>query len=248
MEVTPINYRIEYACICSLGRMRRNNEDNFYCDGHIREDIYSNDETELCGAVTADEKRLFAVFDGMGGEACGEVAAYIAASNLEQCSRECTADAPGELAAMLDLKVREETEKRSLVLMGSTAAVLQISGCEFRAVNTGDSRIYRLGENGLEQISKDHIMPVHRANAITEFLGMPEGKILCPYTTHGATKIGELFLLCSDGVTDMLSDSEIEGMLSSDVPVSGICRSIVDLALDRGGTDNITAVVLKIAG
>jgi len=240
---------IEYACICSVGCVRRNNEDNFYCDGQFREEMYSNDEVSLEGTVSSDTNELFAVFDGMGGEACGEVASFVAASHAELFARdrESYEEYLYELAEHLNEKVTEETEARSLVLMGTTAAMLQICGDDIYILNAGDSRIYKLSAHTLKQISQDHIAPAYGGKAITKFLGLPEGSSLSPYIARGKYKAGDVFLLCSDGVTDMLSDEEIGCILDDRRPVEDLCRSLVDAALQKGGVDNTTAIVLRIA-
>ena len=146
---------IEYACVCAVGRVRRNNEDNFYCDGHLREDVNSNDEVTLSGTVCSDTNELFAVFDGMGGEACGEIASFVAASHAELFvrDRDQYEEYLYELAEYLNEKVLEETAARSLVLMGTTAAMLQVCGDDIYILNAGDSRVYRLSHHELCQIS-----------------------------------------------------------------------------------------------
>lgn len=239
---------IDYACVCSVGRLRRNNEDNFYCDGHLREDIYSNDDVALSGTVASDTNELFAVFDGMGGEACGEVASFIAASHAELFARDRDQYEVYlyELAEYLNDKVLEETEARSLVLMGTTAAMLQISGDDIYILNAGDSRIYKLASRELRQISQDHTAPAYGGKAITKFLGLPEGHSLSPYIAMGKYRAGDVFLLCSDGVTDMLSDDEIRLILYDRRPVADLCRALVDAALEKGGVDNTTAIVLRV--
>lgn len=239
---------IDYACVCALGKVRRNNEDNFCCDSRIREDIYSVEDVAFSGTVASDTNELFAVFDGMGGEACGEVAAFVAASHSELFTRD-RADYEEylyELAEYINEKVREETEARSLVMMGTTAAMVQISKSDIYVLNVGDSRIYKLSAHALRQVSQDHIAPAYGGKAITKFIGMPEGNALAPYIAMGKYKPGDVFLLCTDGVTDMLSDAEIEQILDDKAPVDELCRTLTDAALARGGVDNTTAIVLRI--
>ena len=238
---------IEYACLSNIGRLRRNNEDNFYCGGHIREDVNSVEESAFSGEVPCDTNELFAVFDGMGGEACGEVASYIAASQSA-----AFAENRGsyevylyELAELLNEKIREETAERSLVLMGTTAAMLQASGDDIFILNAGDSRIYKLSSHELRQISEEHVVPQGGGKAITKFLGLPEGHSLRPYIAAGKYIPGDVFLLCSDGVTDMLADEEIKAIIDDKRPLSQSVRTLVDAALARGGVDNTTALLLR---
>lgn len=248
--MSPIKkYNIEYACVCSVGKLRRNNEDNFYCDGHIREDIYANDDVAFSGVVSSDTNELFAVFDGMGGEACGEVASFVAASHarLFVHDRAQYEEYLYELSEHLNEKVREETEARSLVLMGTTAAMIQFSKEDVYVLNAGDSRIYKLSKHELSRISEDHIAPGYGGKAIVKFLGMPEGNTLKPYIAMGKYKAGDGFLLCSDGVTDMLTDDEICRIIDdSKRPLSELARDLVDAALGKGGIDNTTALLVRI--
>ena len=231
-----------------MGKIRRNNEDNFYCDGRIREDIYSEEDVAFSGTVASDTNELFAVFDGMGGEACGEVASFVAASHSELFARDRAEyeEYLYELAEHINEKVREETEARSLVMMGTTAAMVQISNGDIYVLNAGDSRVYKLSSHSLRQISQDHTARAYGGKAITKFIGMPQGNVLAPYIAMGKYKTGDVYLLCTDGVTDMLSDGEIEQILDRKAPVSELCRALVDAALDRGGVDNTTAIVLRV--
>ena len=241
-------HTVEYACICALGNVRRNNEDNFYCDGQIRREIDSNDEVVLSGAVGSDTNELFAVFDGMGGEACGEVASFVAASHSELFARDRGEyeEYLYELAEMLNEKVLEETLARSLVMMGTTAAMIQLAQDDVYVLNAGDSRIYKLASHELRRISRDHTVPAYGGKALTKFLGMPEDHALAPYIASGKYKAGELYMLCTDGVTDMLSDSELQDILDTKRSAAELCRSVVDAALAKGGVDNTTAIILKL--
>ncbi len=241
-------YEIEYAVICNVGKVRRNNEDNFYCDGVIRENVNSNDEKVLSGTVYSDTNELFAVFDGMGGEACGEVASFVAASHaaLFAQDRAQYEEYLYELSEMLNEKVREETEARSLVLMGTTAAMVQFSGEDIYVLNAGDSRIYRLTKHELKQLSVDHIALDYGGKAITKFLGYPGDDKLRPYIAMGQYKAGDIYLLCSDGVTDMLGDEDIRSIIDNKRPLTESCRALVDAALENGGVDNTTAILLRV--
>ena len=238
---------VEYALVCSVGKLRRNNEDNFYCDGHIREDIDSTADAEFSGTVDTQTNELFAVFDGMGGEACGEVASYVAAENSRIFARrrEAYDEYLCELAELLNEKVIEETQERSLVLMGTTAAMLQIAAQNIYILNAGDSRIYKLSGHELRQISQEHIVVGYGGKAITKFLGMPEGHPLEPYIAKGKYQAGDVFLLCSDGVTDMLTDDEIRLIIDDRSDLSVLARALVNAALEKGGVDNTTALLLR---
>lgn len=240
-------FKTEYACVSSVGRLRKNNEDNFYCDGHIRSDVDSVEDVEFSGTVDVRTNELFAVFDGMGGEACGEIASLVAAREAARFveDRMDYDEYLYELADRLNEKVREEADARSLAIMGTTAAMLQIAGGNIYILNAGDSRIYKLSRHELRQISEEHIIATGGGKAITKFLGMPEGHSLRPYIAMGRYRAGDMFLLCSDGVTDMLGDDEIRSIIDDRRGVSVLARELVDRALEKGGVDNTTAILLR---
>lgn len=242
------HYEIEYAVYCTVGKIRRNNEDNFYCDGKIREDVNSNQDVAFSGKVSSDTNEMFAVFDGMGGEACGEVASFVAASHAQLFARDRGEyeEYLYELGELLNEKVREETEARSLVLMGTTAALVQFCDTDIYVLNAGDSRVYRLLKHELKQLSVDHIAPGYGGKAITKFLGMPSDDKLRPYIAAGEYKAGDVYLLCTDGVTDMLTDAEILDIIDNKRPLGDTCRALIGAAMANGGVDNATAILLRV--
>ena len=240
--------KVEYAVVCSMGKIRKNNEDNFYCAGHIRDDVNSVLDVAFSGRVDADANELFAVFDGMGGEACGEIASYVAAAEslVFTRSKDAYQGYLKPLAARINSMICQETEARSLVLMGTTAAMLQVQGEDIYILNSGDSRIYRLSGHELEQLSTEHVALSGSSKAITQFMGMPEGYEATPYAARGKFKRGDMYLLCSDGVTDMLTDEEICRIIDDRMDLDVLARALTDAALDRGGMDNITALLLRL--
>lgn len=243
------SYHIEYAVISSTGKIRKNNEDNFYADNHIRDDINSVEEVFFKGEVSAENNECFAVFDGMGGEALGEVASFVAASHTQDflTDKDHFDEYIYELSEILNRKVIDETQARSLVLMGTTAAMVQFHKDAVYLLNAGDSRIYRLSRHELSMLSTDHIARSWAGKAITKFLGLPEeAGALSPYLAEAKYHAGDIYLICSDGVSDMLSDEEIEQILDRKKSPDALCRELVDAALDKGGVDNTTAIVCKV--
>ena len=242
--------QVEYAVVSSTGKIRRNNEDNFYCGGHIREDVDDTADVLFSGRTDADANELFAVFDGMGGEACGEVASYVAAERALQFTRakDAYTEYLQELTMQINEKICQETEDRSLVIMGTTAAMLQVSSEDIYVLNSGDSRIYKMTRHELRQISQDHVVATGGGKAITQFLGMPVGYVPRPFIARGKYRSGDLFLLCSDGVTDMLTDDEICRIIDDEkMELDVLARALVDAALDKGGVDNTTALLVRFS-
>lgn len=243
-------YVIDYACGCTMGKVRRNNEDNFYCAGEIRTNPDSVDEIFLNGCVTSKDNETLAVFDGMGGEACGEIASYLAAATTQQFLKDKAHydDYLYELSFMLNDRVVAETKSRSVVLMGSTAAMVQFNRKEIYILNSGDSRIYKLTNGELTLLSKDQVAKGYGNNApLTNFLGVPPQKReFAPYIARGEYKNEDVFLICTDGVYDMIDENTLVSMLCSDIPLAEIVKNIIELSKENGGVDNATAVVCKI--
>ncbi len=247
------NYTIEYGCACTMGVVRKNNEDNFYCDGIIRLDPDSTEDIAFKGKVKSKDNTLFAVFDGMGGEACGEVASFIAASNCQSfCeSKDEYDEYIYELSELLNNRILEETDARMLVLMGTTAAMIQFYKEEIYILNAGDSPIFRLSHNKLSKISKDHVASGYSGKApLTKFLGTPQSGGLNPYIARGPYKAGDVYILCTDGITDMIEEEKLEetvcDLLYEKKSLEEIAESLVNLAKANGGTDNATIVLCKI--
>lgn len=243
-------YNIDYAVCCSVGKVRKNNEDNFYTAGEIRTDVMSNEDAEFFGNVSSSDNELFAVFDGMGGEACGEVASFIAASYCKDfCKdKEQYEEYLYELCDILNRKVCEETENRSLVMMGTTAAMVQFGKNAVYVLNVGDSRIYKVSRKKMNMISQDHVAYGYRGKApLTKFLGLDsKDEKLKPYIAMGKYKAGDTYLICTDGITDMLSEDEILSILNSENDAKQTARDLVNKALEVGGIDNATAIVLQV--
>ena len=244
------NVKIEYGCCCNIGKIRRNNEDNFYCAGVFRSDPDSNEEVVTSGVVSSLDNELFAVFDGMGGEACGEVASFIAA---QQSAFFCEDKGEYEeylyeLCEILNDRILEETKARSLVLMGTTCAMIQFFKDEIYIANAGDSRIYRYSKNKLEQITQDHVAHGYGAKApLTKFLGTPDKNGISPYIARGAYKVNDIFMLCTDGVYDMLSEDILKEIVDVKRSMEDVAKDIVHAAVERGGVDNATVVLCKIS-
>ncbi len=242
-------YKVKFGCGCNIGKVRRNNEDNFYCCGDFRLDPDSKDEVILSGEVKSTDNELFAVFDGMGGEACGEIASFVAASNCKTfCeNKDHYQEYLYELSEVLNERILEETKARSLVLMGATAAMVQFYKEEIYILNAGDSRIYKVQKNQINQISQDHVAHGYGKKApLTKFLGIPDKNGLSPYIARGVYKANDVFILCTDGVYDMVSEDRLKELACADKALDVIAKSIIDEALEGGGVDNATVIVCKI--
>lgn len=257
-----MSFRISAAARTHVGRIRTNNEDNFYLQKHIRRDV--NQGSAFCGGTWKDRSFLAAVADGMGGEDSGEIASLLAVQALSPCRFE---EMEGTARASIDRaneKICEEIEKNSGRRMGSTLAALYIDGGQARCCNIGDSRAYLLREGKLLQLSVDHnkakrmvelgaLTPEQAArhpsrHELTQHLGIFQEEMLIQPAFSAPVRLqaGDMFLLCSDGLTDMVSEADISARLVFGGAPEEQAESLVQQALAGGGRDNVTVIVIQV--
>jgi serine/threonine protein phosphatase PrpC len=245
--------RIEYDAWSSAG-LRPNNEDS-YC--------------------TRPELGLYAVADGMGGYEGGELASALTVEALAVFFEENALDAectwPFALLRTLSLGenlVRVACKAAHAAVtarkvgrfaqMGSTVATLFLRDGSAYLGHVGDSRVYRLREGQLEGLTRDHSLHAEllaagsqdlpdRAscgfgNVITRALGMPGSE---PDLRQEPLLPGDLFLLCTDGVTERLGDPELAELLRA-LPAERPAAALCEEALRRGSRDNVTAVLVRV--
>lgn len=243
-------YRVEYFCVSHTGKCRKNNQDNFYCNGEYL--YFRNDGLRkiLHGEKTIKDVALFGVFDGMGGEECGEMASYLAAENIAGFDFG-KKDPENELIAYCraaNADICRYTKEQRLTSMGTTAAILLLDKKKISLCNIGDSKIFQLSRRKLQQISYDHVSKVMVGNKppLTQNLGIPEeDMVISPYTSSGNYRDGDVYLICSDGLTDMLDTQEIKNILEQQ-DRKAAARALLQQALDNGGKDNVSFIVLYI--
>jgi protein phosphatase len=232
---------VEQAGKTDVGRQREANEDTFVID-----------------------VPLFAVADGMGGAQAGEIASQMAKEVLE--SRDEDAGTPEErLIRMIRLANRRIYEKarddEGRHGMGTTATAAILEGRAVTVGHVGDSRAYRLRDGSLEQLTHDHslvselvrsgqLTPEAAENhpqrsIITRALG-PEADVEVDAHSHAA-RDGDVYLLCSDGLTGMVSDREISTHLRNARSLEEAAETLVRAANQNGGKDNITVVLFRVA-
>ena len=241
--------KIAYACICHVGSIRKINQDNYLCEGMYRSNEEDTKIYPLTGEVSLKKCSVFGVFDGLGGEQCGEVSSYLAAKRAAQTEWD------GNLKTMLyDFCIAANEEicnfarEEQLQSTGTTVAMLAFQGNWVYVCNLGDSRIFQITEQAIEQISKDHVAPCAHGQKppLSQCLGIPKEEfVIEPYIIRFRYKVGERYLICSDGVTDMVSESELQALAVGN-NTKAASQRILEQALDRGGRDNTTLILLEI--
>jgi protein phosphatase len=208
------------------------------------------------------ERGLWAVADGMGGHALGEFASRLAIRSLvdlpESQSLDQYVDAAQARLQAANRRLRDEAARRDVWVIGTTIVALLALGRQCACLWAGDSRIYLHRAGQLRLLTRDHSQleaarsrrgrnaddTLHRppANVITRALGASDSLEIDRTTVDVID--GDVFLLCSDGLSNEVSEMAIEQAL-----LPGNCRqasqTLLDLALERGGHDNITAVVVR---
>ena len=248
-----------YAC-SQKGNFRENNEVNLYLDGEYLS-INHNDKVMSCKKKINDDLFIAGVFDGLGGEEKGEEASYKAASALSKYNNDTDIK---DFFKFANNEVCGIEKSDSSKQIGSTAVILFFRKSGFFVANIGDSRIYHIRGNNVTMLSKDHTMietmiasgVITREdaakspykNCLTQCLGMSENEILIdPYISDTyEAEIGDAFVICSDGLTGVMSDAEILSFLSENEKNDNIAEQFVNAAYERGAKDNTTVIVIYV--
>lgn len=224
-----------------VGKVRKNNED----------------------ALLVTEPNIFVAADGMGGAAAGEVASKLLVDTVKNFLSEISEPLDEKVLSKSILKasaaiMRETYKNPDLRGMGTTATILHIYNGQAYFAHVGDSRLYRLKNSFLEQITLDHsyvetlvrngeLTPEQaRVHPMKNILTQAVGATSDLEVETGNFKIegGEIFLLCTDGLTNMVEDAVIKKILAES---QSPANDLIQAALDNGGHDNITAVVVCVA-
>ena len=244
-----MRYSILYSCISHTGRIRRINQDNFICGGRYMKPDDGDIRFPLCGMESSKSASVFGIFDGMGGEERGEVASYIAAKDAAVLEiGKDTVAALSRFCQRANADICDYANENEISSMGTTAAMLAFTGSGITLCNIGDSRIFRFCDGVLEQISRDHVAVAAFGvkPPLSQNLGIPPTELIIePYLAQGVYNDGDIYLICSDGLTDMVTTEEIAGILTSK-PVEEACTGLLEKALSHGGRDNITIILCRV--
>jgi protein phosphatase len=252
--------KIRYAAKTDVGMKRTHNEDYF---------------------SLIEDEQLFLVADGMGGHASGEVASKMAAETIGEFYQRTREDEDATWPYKMDrslsyienrlvcgIKLANlrifETSNRDLRYkgMGTTIVSCLVSGDKIYVGHVGDSRVYRVRENGIQQLTRDHSLledykeakpdmteeeerNFPHKNVITRALGMRE-TVQVDVLAHDIQD-KDVFLLCSDGLSGMIEDEKIMEVVKGAADLELAVSSLVEAANEAGGTDNVTVLALQCA-
>ena len=227
--------RFRVGARTDVGRVRSGNEDSFMV-----------------------EEPLFAVADGMGGHQGGEVASNLALETLAPVA--AGGDLPETVRKANREVFRKASEDPNLSGMGTTLTAILADGDEFRVAHIGDSRLYLLRDGELQRLTTDHTVverlvtegrltaeeaEMHPQRSIlTKALGVDEE--IEPDDDRVSVRPGDRLLLCSDGLTGMVGEPDIQSLLASNTEPQAAADALVEAANQAGGQDNITSVVIDV--
>ena len=243
--------QIRVGARTDVGIVRQGNEDNYFAEADV-------------------QRGVFVVADGMGGHAAGEVASEMAVQIISRTLLPLTCMKDKHARDLMQQSLKDanraiyermlnETDKQG---MGTTASVLVLCDHGYLIGQIGDSRIYLLRDGALTQITKDHSYVQEQVDA---GLLTPEQARYHPYSNvitrcvgasddveadiyEGDIRAGDVFLLASDGLTGMVDDRRLQQLLLARSGPGRIVDALIAEANNRGGLDNITAIVIQIDG
>ncbi len=234
-------FRIHAVGLTDVGREREVNEDSMYVDPKLD---------------------FFLVCDGMGGHTGGQLASQMAvrtivegASTPGDENREPLVHSLESANAAVFAHAQANPECQG---MGTTAVAMRVDGDRVQVAHVGDSRLYRLRGPSLQQLTRDHSLSNLYAdkpelegrlgpatsNVIVRAIGL-EPEVAVEHRTV-ALEEDDLFLLCCDGLNDLVDDASIGEILISNQPLSAMATALVDLANANGGSDNITVILVSV--
>lgn len=243
-----------YYAQTDQGLIRQNNEDSFLFD-------------ESCGVAV--------LADGMGGYNAGEVASSMATTSIAAAlthwlSNRELSNHPDDLCRLLAVSVDQANQAIRQAAannldckgMGTTVVAGVFQGDRLFLTHVGDSRCYRLRDGTLAQITKDHSMlqeqvdaglitRAHAAHApgrnlLTRALGV-DSRLPLEVKIHPVA-VGDLYLMCSDGLTDMVDDDSIASLMSQATDLATRASALIHLANAKGGRDNVTVMLIHAKG
>jgi len=228
----------------------------------------ANNEDAVCARP---DLGLFVVADGMGGYEGGEIASALAVDAICELVRRTAGDTDvtwpykidprrsiGENELLVATRLANDRiaarREGELEQMGSTVVAVRLAGDRVVIAHVGDSRVYRLRAGQLVQLTIDHSLLAQLVasgmtpaadfpwrHVVTRALGTPTGE---PDVSCEAVHAGDVFLLCSDGLSEVLTEAEIAELLAR--PAELACRQLVDAAYAAGSRDNISSIVVRV--
>jgi serine/threonine protein phosphatase PrpC len=270
--VDPNAINVSVFAMSDVGRVRKNNEDNFVvCD-------LTTGETGLTPSLLSHKLgprgSLFMVADGMGGEASGEVASQICTVTVPKRLHDNLKSLGAVSETNFVLLIREAIEFANQIIfqkalgdhayrgMGTTTTAAALFGPYLFVGQVGDSRAYLIRNQGVTQLTRDQTflnylkeigaeLPLDlekdsRKSILTQAVGSSE--TLDVKVTYTKVRQGDRVLLCSDGMYNMVPQADMLASVNGGASLPDTCKALIDKANANGGTDNITVILTEFSG
>jgi len=258
-EISNDNLKIRVCAKTDKGLIRYNNEDNY---------VYITNDDKSTGLNISERGMLFAIADGMGGHAAGEVASRIACDSILTYYNFKKFKSSNIISILKNIFIKTNLDiinksiyHSELSGMGTTLSVLVLINKTALIAHIGDTRIYVIRNDDIQLLTKDHtevqtildmgyITPeeaaVHSSrNVLTQAIGVDHN--LDVFSNTFEIECGDIFILTTDGLHDLITDEKIKKtILKNENNIKNACDTLVELAIDEGGKDNITVIILKI--
>ena len=242
-----MSWNIEFSGLSDIGLVRSKNEDVW---------------------AKVPGREFYILADGMGGHNAGDVAAKDTVSLLCNRFKDYSCDVLEDFVddlissiVAVNNKIHDKGHSdSSLYAMGTTVCCLGFCVEKVVCAHLGDSRIYRMRKGRLEHLTRDHsllndlidsgkigddeIENFKRKHVLSKALGLKRFEV--PDVDYDDCKEGDMYLMCSDGLSDYVSWSKIQKLLKKGENLDVLCRELVDAAKNSGGDDNITVVLLRV--
>nr|WP_295246869.1 PP2C family serine/threonine-protein phosphatase [Ruminococcus sp.] len=249
------------SCVSYIGAGRANNEDNFYFNKKRLAEKNNGMTAPISQQTGLKNPVGFAVFDGIGGASYGEKASYSAAEifaeNMDRLNdliipeREFLV----EICNQANEKIVSLAHNKQISQTGTTLVSFLFSENGVFTCNVGDSKAFLIRKNKIMQVSKDHTdkdfldsIGINKKPSLLQYIGISdkEGE-LDPFISKGQVMKGDVFILCSDGVTDVISANDLYNTIKENSDVSSGVNAILDMIKQRCGQDNATIIVIKVS-
>ena len=247
----------EYAAISDIGPKANINDDRILVNGKIL-------DSGLINGKIIEPYTILAVADGVGGLQRGYEAAEMTLHTIADLNKPGLGrqDIRNAVECANKSVIQKQVEMNNPNALRTTLAAVYISESDCYVVNAGDSRVYRLRDGELVQLSKDHSVVQNmidtgelnidesyshpKRNVITKCLG-DESRVNARIVDYSDDiQINDLFVICSDGISDCLRDYEIANIVADlRISLQDACRKLVNKAIDNGSTDNISVCLLR---
>lgn len=249
---------VEASVVCHMGQVRTNNEDNLYFFGKYLPMEHIGTEGSQTRVFQTNQPEAVGVFDGMGGETCGEIASYTAVKGFAETIKleEITSTYITAFFNDLNRIICEKARNKHIAQMGTTASVVFFKDDKAIVTNLGDSPVFLFRDGQMRRIFKPHTNEellkannIHRKPALTQFLGLDhDGMLLEPYYYEFELLAGDLILVASDGLTDMLTDMDIRNTVNnSSMSVEERMNSLLNQTIEKGAVDNTTIILCEVS-